>query len=145
MSCFIHIDPQIQSEPEPEGQEFGYYTFDQLPALEIHDVQMSSTASPQHNPDVDLLCELPIHSDMLVKLQQEDMFCKNIFHQIEKANIMEGQLYKIDKKLLKRFVIDGNDTYEATVIPRSLIPQVLHMAHNKLGHNGTHRTYILLK
>ena len=31
------------------------------------------------------------------------------------------------------------------VIPRSLIPQVLHMAHDKLGHNGTHRTYVLIK
>ena len=48
-------------------------------------------------------------------------------------------------KLLKRFVVDGNDTYETTVIPRSLVPQVLHMAHDKLGHNGTHRKYILLK
>ena len=27
----------------------------------------------------------------------------------------------------------------------SLIPQVIHMVHDKLGHNGTHRTYILLK
>ena len=40
---------------------------------------------------------------------------------------------------------DGNDTYETIVILRSLIPQVLHMAHDKLGHNGTHRTYVLLK
>ena len=42
-------------------------------------------------------------------------------------------------------VIDGNDTYETTVIPRSLVPQVLHMAHNELGHNETHRIYVLLK
>ena len=42
-------------------------------------------------------------------------------------------------------MIDGNDKYETIVIPRSLIPQVLHMVHNKLGHNGTHRTYIFLK
>ena len=91
------------------------------------------------------MCELPVQSDMLIKLQQEDALCNNIIHQIEKGNIGEGQLYKIDNKLLKRFVIDENDTYETTVIPRSLIPQVLHIAHDKLGHNGTHRTYILLK
>ena len=60
--------------------------------------------------------------------------------QIEKGNIKDGQLYKIENKQLKRFVTDGNDTYETIVIPRSLIPQVLHMAHDKLGHNGTHRT-----
>ena len=34
---------------------------------------------------------------------------------------------------------------KTTVIPRSLIPQILRMAHDELGHNGTHRTYILLK
>ena len=33
ISRLIDIDPQIQPEPEPEGYEFGYYTFDQLPDL----------------------------------------------------------------------------------------------------------------
>ena len=62
---------------------------------------------------------------MLTELQQEDEFCKNILKQIEKGNIMDGQLYKVEDNILKRFVIDGNDTYETTVIPRSLIPQIL--------------------
>ena len=145
MSRLINIDPQIQLEPEPEGREFGYYMFDQLPALEIHTIQTSPTASCQDDNNFDFLCDLPISHDTLVELQQKDEFSKNIFHQIEKGNIREGQLYKIDKKLLKRFVVDGNDTYETTVIPRSRIPQVLHMAHDKLGHNGTHRAYVLLK
>ena len=140
MSHLIDIDPQMQSELEPEGYEFGYYIFDQLLALEIHDIQTAS----QDDPDIDLLCELPIQN-MLIKLQQEDAFCNNIIHQIEKGNIKEGQLYKIDNKLLKRFVVDGNNTYETTVIPRSLIPQVLHIVHDKLGCNGTHRTYLLPK
>ena len=82
---------------------------------------------------------------MLTKLQQEDEFSRNIFYQIEKGNVIDGHLYKIDNKLLKRFVVDGNDTYETTVIPRSLVPQVLHMVHDELGHNGTHRTYVTLK
>ena len=51
----------------------------------------------------------------------------------------------MDNKLLKRFIVDGNNTYETTVIPRSLVPQVLQMVHDKLGHNRTDRTYILLK
>ena len=141
MSRLIEIDPQIQSEPEPEGYEFGYYTFDQLPALEVRDIQTSS----QDDPNENLLCDLPIQLDMLIKLQQEDAFCQNIMQQIEKGNIKEGQLSKIDNKQLKRLVTDGNDTYETIVIPRSLIPQVLHMVHDKLGHNGTHRTYVLIK
>ena len=141
MSHLIAIDPQVQSEPEPEGYEFGYYTFDQLPAVDVHDIQLSS----QHEPNEDIQCEFPIQPEMLIKLQQEDAFCQNIKQQIEKGNIKEGQLYKIDNKQLKRIVTDGNNTYETIVILRSLIPQVLHMAHDKLGHNGTRRTYVLIK
>ena len=91
MSNLIEIDPQI--EAEPEGYEFGYYTFDQLPALEVHDIQTSS----QDDLKEDLLCELPIQPEVLIKLQQEDAFCQNIMQQIKKGNIKEGPLYKIDE------------------------------------------------
>ena len=39
MSRLIEIDPQIQPEPEPEGYEFGYYTFDELPNLEVSNIE----------------------------------------------------------------------------------------------------------
>ena len=120
MSRLIEIEPQVQSEPEPEGYEFGYYTFESLPSLEILEIQTPS----QEDSNEDIQCELPIQPDMLIKLQQEDAFCQNIIQQIEKGNIKEGQLYKIKNKQLKRFVTDGNDTYETIVIPRSLIPRV---------------------
>ena len=64
MSCLIEIDPQVQSEAEPEGYEFGYYTFDQLPALDIQEIQASS----QDDQNGNLMCELPIRSDVLIKL-----------------------------------------------------------------------------
>ena len=51
----------------------------------------------------------------------------------------------IRNNILKRYVIDGDDTYETIVIPRTLTTHILQMAHDELGHNGTHRTYILLK
>ena len=35
--------------------------------------------------------------------------------------------------------------YETIVLPRALMAQILKMAHDTLGHNGTHRTYTLLK
>ena len=68
---------------------------------------------------------MPIDDKMLTELQQEDEFCKNILKQIEKGNIVDGQLYRIEDNILKRFIIDGDDTYETTVIPMSLIPQIL--------------------
>ena len=89
--------------------------------------------------------ELPINNDTLSQLQQKDMFCNNILAQIEKGNIIEGHVYVIKDKLLKRYVIDRDNTYETTVLPRALTARVLWMAHDKLGHNGTHRMYTLLK
>ena len=125
MSQMIGIDPQIQPEPEHEGYEFGYYTFNPLPALEIHNIQASLEGSTQDDTANDHLGNLPIDNEMLTKLQQEDEFCKNILKQIEKDNIVDGQLYKIENNILKRFIMDGDDTHETTVIPRSLTPQVL--------------------
>ena len=69
--------------------------------------------------------KLPISDDILSKLQQEEDFCKNIFSQIEKGNLIEGQLYLIRNIILKRYVIDGDYTYETIVIPRTITPQIL--------------------
>ena len=148
MSRLIDIDPQVQQESEPEGYEFGYYTFDTLPALEVSNVETSSNTM-LHIDDTknsnDVLWELPINNKTLSKLQQKDIFCNNILKQIEKGNIKEGHLYVIKDNVLKRYVVDGNNTYETVVIPKVVTAQILQMAHDRLGHNGTHRTYTLLK
>ena len=58
------------------------------------------------------------------------MFCTNILAQIKRGNIIEGQLYKVQNKLLKRYVTDGDETYETIVLPRALTAQILKMAHD---------------
>ena len=73
-------------EPEPEGYEFGYYTFDQLPALEVSNIETTQNLSLEtENKDVsnDNLWKLPIGNDISYELQQEDVFCKNILNQID--------------------------------------------------------------
>ena len=50
------------------------------------------------------LHKLPIGNDVLHKLQQEDIFCKNILNQIEKGNIVEGQLYLVRDKILEVYL-----------------------------------------
>ena len=39
--------------------------------------------------------------------------------------MIEGQLYKVQNKLLKRYVTDGDKTYETIVLPRALTAQIL--------------------
>ena len=101
MSRLIDIDPQIQPEPEPEGYEFGYYTFDQLPTLEVSNVETTQNLSLEmENKDIPngIFGKLPISNIILHKWQKKDVFCKNILNQIEKGNIIEGQLDLIRMK-----------------------------------------------
>ena len=137
MSRLIDIDPQVQ----PEGYEFSYYTFDQLPELEVLNVESTLNLSlDTENKDTtdSNLQRLPISNDILHKLQQEDVFCKNILNQIEKGNIIEGELYLVRDKIIKRYILDGDNTYETIVVPKTLTAQILRMARDELGHNGTH-------
>ena len=128
ISRLIDIDWQIQPEPEPEGYEFGYYTFDPLSTLEVSNVETTQNLSLEmkdKDAPNDNLWKLPIDNDILHKLQWEDIFCKNILNQIEKGNIVEGQLYLIKVKILKWCIIHGDNTYETTVVPRALTTQIL--------------------
>ena len=78
----IDIEPQIQSEPEPEGYEFGYYTFNPLPALEVTNIETTKKKSletqDEDASDKDLW-KLPVSDDILSKLQQEDMYFVKIY------------------------------------------------------------------
>ena len=146
MSRLIVIDPLIQQDSEPEGYEFGYYNFDSLPAMEVYHVKTTKQKSNEKEKNDDnSVIDLPLSDDILSNLQSQDVFCTHILTQIEKGNIKEGHVYLVQNKILKRYVIDGNNTYETIILPRALTAQVLKMVHDDLGHNGTHRTYMLLK
>ena len=88
MSRLINIDPQVQQDSEPEGYEFGYYTFDTLPTLEVSNIDttqdMSVHVNNENNDDNNLM-ELLIDKDTLYRLQQKDEFCANILAQIKKG------------------------------------------------------------
>ena len=146
MSRLIEIDPQTQQESEPEGYEFGYYSFNSLPSMEVNNIIDTKDASTNNkNKDLTELLHVPIPDDLVSQLQLQDAFCSHIITQIRKGNIKDGQIYKLHANILKRNMTDNDRTYETIVLPRALTAQVLRMAHNDLGHNGTHRTYMLLK
>ena len=52
MSRLINIDSQIQQVSEPEGYEFGYYTFDTLPAMEVSNINTVQETSNKDEKDV---------------------------------------------------------------------------------------------
>ena len=106
-----------------------------LPTLEVTNVEATQKELPEtkdNDPSDGKHWKLTISNDTLSRLQQEDVFCKNILNQIEKGNIVEGQLYLIKDKILKRYVVEGDNTYKTTMIPRAITTQILQMAHDEL-------------
>ena len=94
MSRLVDIDPQTQQDSEPEGYEFGYYTFDTLPAMEVSNIETTQVTSSNDEKDFqENLIKLPLDNDILSELQLKDTFCANILAQIEKGKIIEGQIY----------------------------------------------------
>ena len=66
MSRLIDIDPQVQQDLEPEGYEFGYYTFDTLPAMEVSNIETTKvTTNKKEENDIDSIVRLPLTNDML--------------------------------------------------------------------------------
>ena len=146
MSRLIEVNPQTQQESEPEGYEFGYYTFNSLPAMEVSNIDATQdTSINDGNKELTEFFNVPLPDEMLSQLQLQDAFCSHIITQIKKGSIKDGQLYILHDNILKRNVTDNDKMYETIVLPRALTAQVLKMAHNDLGHNGTNRTYMLLK
>ena len=114
--------------------------------MEVSNINtVKKTSSEDEKDNMENIVKLPITNKMLSNLQLQDTFCSHIITQTEKGNIKEGQMYKMQNNLLKRYVTDSDITYETVILPRALITQILKMAHDDLGHNGTHRTYMLLK
>ena len=97
MSRLIEIDPQVQQEPEPEGYEFGYYVFDNLPNIEVTNIESTLnliTDIKIKDTSGNNFQGFPIDNDVLQKLQ-DDVFCRNILNQIKNSNILDRQLYLV--------------------------------------------------
>ena len=108
MSRLIEIDSQAQQEPEPEGYEFGYYIFDNLPNIEVTNIELiinSITDIKTRDTFGHNFQGFAIDNDVLQKLQQNDVFCKNILNQIKEGNISEGQMYIVRDNILKTYVL----------------------------------------
>ena len=53
--------------------------------------------------------------------------------------------YYMEEELLMRYVEDNKQRFEVIVIPRDLSKVMLKLAHDYLGHNGSARTYMIVR
>ena len=149
MSRLIEITPEIEQEPEPPGQEFGYDIFETLEPIEttthyINELKEEIQIKHEAIPD-DLLPIVDLTESQLEDIQMKDKFIKNIINRLVAKQQPEGKPYYLEGKLLKKYIYDNKQRFEVTVLSPNCAPLLLNLAHDQLGHNGTARTYMLLK
>ena len=109
--------------------------------VNVVDIDSLGDQIPLPGEDIKLLLD----NEELKGLQQKDKFCKDITSKLEKGQLQNKNPYYQEEGILKRFVEDGKQRFEAVVLPQVLTSAVLQLAHEGLGHNGSPRTYALVK
>ena len=89
--------------------------------------------------------KLPLSDEKLLALQAKDKFCNDISNKLQQGQLQNKNPYYKENEILKRYVEDGKQRFEVVVLPQVLSGAALQLAHEGLGHNGSPRTYALLK
>ena len=77
--------------------------------------------------------------------QGKDALCQRIFAQAAKNGEKAVHPYYVEQGILMKYVSDNKQCFEVVVVPPQLAPMLLKLAHEDLGHNGTVRTYMILR
>ena len=145
MSRLIQIDPEAKLCPEQEGYEFGYYAFEDMEPIKCEVQEIKTTQLNDLIPLPQKEIKLPLSDKRLQAFQAKDKFCKDINNKLQQGQLQSRNPYYIENKILKRFVEDGKQKFEVVVLLQVLSSAALQLTHEGLGHNGSPRTYALLK
>ena len=58
---------------------------------------------------------------------------------------MANQAYHVEDGILRKYVNDNKHRFDTIVVPLHYTLALLRLAHDELGHNGSARTYMLLR
>ena len=149
MSRLIKITPEIELEPEPTGQEYGYELFEELQPIETTtchvDELKEEIQKKKDSIQEDVQPIIDLTEEQLEDIQMKDKFIKNLVNRIVSGKQPSGKPYYLEGRLLKKYIYDNKQIFEVTVVPPNCTAMLLNLAHDQMGHNGSARTYMLLK
>ena len=142
LSRLLDIDPKAGNTPEPEGQEFGTYCFQELDKVKVQDVYEEIESITVKTGTQEIL--LPMPAETLKRLQKADDFCRTTVQKLKKDEI-SSKIFIREGGILRRLWIEETESFNCIVVPKVLQQSLLILAHDKSGHNGAKRTYAALK
>ena len=81
----------------------------------------------------------------LKEVQSKDALCQRVFGQAPQNGEKAIHPYYVEQGILMKYVSDNKQCFEVIVVPPQLASMLLKLAHDDLGHNGTVRTYMILR
>ena len=148
MSRLIKIIPERKPPPEPEGYEFGYYAFEKLDPIKTEKDEEDICDIQQQDDQlipVDTKVDWELSSKDIRKAQSVDKFCTDMLNNLIQGKSMIDQSYHVENGILRKYVTDNKQRFDAIVRPAHYTLALLRLAHDELGHNGLARTYMLLR
>ena len=153
MSRLVTLDPDIVLAKEPEGYQFGKQvgpsegegTWD-VKLISLAPVAPASKIGDPTDPipDKDVL-HWGISPEEIIERQVKDQFCQNIRNRLSKEGLKVVYPYYMEGELLMQYIEDNKQRFGVIVISKDLSSIVLKLAHDDLGHNGSARTYMILR
>ena len=151
MSCLVQLDPDVALPPEPDGQQFGKplqggEETDTDNDYLVEQVVEGPKVEPKEGPMGDItLPTWGLKDAYLKEAQSKDALCQRIFAQAVKNGEKVIHPYYVEQGILMKYVSDNKQRFEVIVVPPQLASMLLKLAHDDLGHNGTARTYMILR
>ena len=144
MSRLVQLDPTIKQEPEPEGYQFGQPFKKELVEEVVATVQGGTDSENEPIP-LDPKITWGVTPTELKEMQSKDKLCTRIMSQMAKQGEKALHPYYLEGGVLRKYVYDTKQWFETMVVLQSLRGILLKLSHDDLGHNGTARTYMLLR
>ena len=79
------------------------------------------------------------------KAQSVDKFCTQMLKKLIQEKSVFDQAYHVEYGILRKYITDNKQRFDAIVVPVHYTLALLRLAHDELGHNGSARTYMLLR
>ena len=131
--------------------EYGYYHFPQLEPIKMKKENKNmktkemNEITTKKEPIQDEQITQPLKEKDIINIQMKDPFCSKIIKQLENKKAVVGSPYYIEDNILKRYVTDKKQRFETIVLNKSCAPMLLKQAHDQMEHNGSAKTYMLLR
>ena len=84
-------------------------------------------------------------SEEIKKAQSVDQFCTKMLKKVVQGRSIIDQAYHVKDGILRKYVTDNKQRFDTIVVPIHYTLALLRLAQDELGHNGSARTYMLLR